>query len=147
MWVLADVYEPDVPKVRLGEAVRVTLPCCPQDRYVGTVAHIGAAVDKDSRTLKVRAVVPNPRGVLKGEMFVKVSIDMGSSQALTLPQSAIQRSDGATFVLLEKGKGEYERRPVKTGPEFDGLTEILEGVTPQDRVVSTGGVLLKRDAQ
>jgi cobalt-zinc-cadmium efflux system membrane fusion protein len=147
MWVLADVYEPDVPKVRLGEAVRVTLPCCPQDRYVGTVAHIGAAVDKDSRTLKVRAVVPNPRGVLKGEMFVKVSIDMGSSQALTLPQSAIQRSDGATFVLLEKGKGEYERRPVKTGPEFDGLTEILEGVTPQDRVVSIGGVLLKRDAQ
>jgi cobalt-zinc-cadmium efflux system membrane fusion protein len=147
MWVLADVYEPDVPKVRLGEAVRVTLPCCPQDRYVGTVAHIGAAVDKDSRTLKVRAVVPNPRGVLKGEMFVKVSIDTGSSQALTLPQSAIQRSDGTTFVLLEKGKGEYERRPVKTGPEFDGLTEILEGVTPQDRVVSIGGVLLKRDAQ
>ena len=147
MWVLADVYEPDVPKVRLGEAVRVTLPCCPQDRYMGKVAHIGAAVDKDSRTLKVRAVVPNPRGVLKGEMFVKVSIDTGSSQALTLPQSAIQRSDGATFVLLEKGKSEYERRPVKTGPEFDGLTEILEGVTPQDRVVSTGGVLLKRDAR
>ena len=147
MWVIADVYEPDVPKVRLGESVRVTLPCCPQDRYQGKVAHIGAAVDKDSRTLKVRAVVPNPGGILKGEMFVKVSIDTGSSQALTLPQSAIQRSDGATFVLLEKSKGEYERRTVKTGPEFDGVTEILEGVTPQDRVVSTGGVLLKRDAR
>lgn len=147
MWVLADVYEPDVPKVRLGEAVRITLPCCPQQRYEGRVTHIGAAVDKDSRTLKVRAVVPNPGGVLKGEMFVKVSIDTGSAPALTLPQSAIQRSDGATFVLLEKGKGEYERRLVKTGPEFDGLTEVLEGVTPQDRVVSTGGVLLKRDAR
>jgi cobalt-zinc-cadmium efflux system membrane fusion protein len=147
MWVLADVYEPDVPKVRLGESVRVTLPCCPQDRYHGKVAHIGAAVDKDSRTLKVRAIVPNPGGILKGEMFVKVSIDTGSSQALTLPQSAIQRSDGTTFVLLEKGKGEYERRSVKTGAEFDGLTEILEGVTTQDRVVSTGGVLLKRDAR
>lgn len=147
MWVLADVYEPDVPKIRLGEAVRVTLPCCPQNRYEGKVAHIGAAVDKDSRTLKVRAVVPNPGGILKGEMFVKVSIDTGSAQVLTLPQSAIQRSDGATFVLIEKGKGEYERRAVRTGVEFDGLTEILEGVTPQDRVVSTGGVLLKRDAR
>ena len=147
MWVLADVYEPDVPKVRLGEAVRVTLPCCPQDRHVGKIAHIGAAVDKDSRTLKVRAVVPNPGGILKAEMFVKVSIDTGSSQALTLPQSAIQRSDGSTFVLLEKGKGEYERRSVKTGPDFEGLTEVLDGVTAQDRVVSTGGVLLKRDAK
>ena len=147
MWVLADVYEPDVPKVRLGETVRVTLPCCPQDRYQGKITHVGAAVDKDSRTLKVRALVPNPGGVLKGEMFVKVAIDTGSSSVLTLPQSAIQRADGTTFVLLERGKGEYERRPVKTGPDFDGLTEIVEGVTPQDRVVSTGGVLLKRDAK
>ena len=61
--------------------------------------------------------------------------------------SAIQRTDGTTFVLLEKGKGEYERRTVKTGAEFDGMTEILDGLTPQDRVVSTGGVLLKRDAR
>src|SRR5882724_4880860 len=147
MWVLADVYEPDVPKVRLGQAMHVTLPCCPQDRYVGKVVHIGAAVDKDSRTVKVRAVVTNPGGVLKGEMFVRVAIDTGSWQVLTLPQSAIQRADGSTFVLLEKGKGEYERRSVKTGPDFDGLTEIVDGITAQDRVVSTGGVLLKRDAR
>lgn len=147
MWVLADVYEPDVPRVKLGQAVRVTLPCCPQDRYEGTVANIGAAVDKETRTLKVRAVVPNSGGVLKAEMFVKAAIDIGSSQALTLPQSAIQRTDGQTFVLLAMEKGEYVRRTVKTGAEFDGVTEILEGVTPQDRVVSTGGVLLKRDAR
>jgi cobalt-zinc-cadmium efflux system membrane fusion protein len=147
MWVVADVYEPDVPKVRLGQAMRVTLPCCPQDRYVGKVVHIGAAVDKDSRTVKVRAVVTNPGGVLKGEMFVRVAIDTGSWQVLTLPQSAIQRADGSTFVLLEKGKGEYERRSVKTGPDFDGVTEVVDGVTAQDRVVSTGGVLLKRDAR
>ncbi|HEV2055391.1 MAG TPA: efflux RND transporter periplasmic adaptor subunit [Methylomirabilota bacterium] len=147
MWVLADVYEPDVPRVKLGQAVRVTLPCCPQDRYEGTVANIGAAVDKETRTLKVRAVVPNRGGSLKAEMFVKAALDTGSSQALTLPQSAIQRTDGQTFVLLAKEKGEYERRTVKTGADFDGVTEILEGVTPQDRVVSTGGVLLKRDAR
>jgi cobalt-zinc-cadmium efflux system membrane fusion protein len=147
MWVVADVYEPDVPKVRLGQAMRVTLPCCPQDRYAGKVVHIGAAVDKDSRTVKVRAVVTNPGGVLKGEMFVRVAIDTGSWQVLTLPQSAIQRADGSTFVLLEKGKGEYERRSVKTGPDFDGVTEVVDGVTAQDRVVSTGGVLLKRDAR
>jgi multidrug efflux pump subunit AcrA (membrane-fusion protein) len=91
--------------------------------------------------------VPNPGGVLKAEMFVKAMIDTGSSQTLAVPQSAIQRTDGTTFVLLEKGKGEYERRTVKTGAEFDGMTEILDGLTTGDRVVNTGGVLLKRDAR
>jgi RND family efflux transporter MFP subunit len=147
MWVLADVYEPDVPRVKRGQAVRVTVPCCPKDRYEGTITNIGAAVDKESRTLKVRAVVPNPGGTLKAEMFVRAMIDTGSSQALAVPQSAIQRTDGMTFVLLEKGKGEYERRTVKTGADFEGMTEILDGLTPEDRVVNTGGVLLKRDAR
>ena len=147
MWVLVDVYEPDVPKVKRGQVVRVVLPCCPQDKYEGTITNIGASVDKESRTLKVRAVVRNPGGVLKAEMFVKAVIDIGASQALSLPQSAIQRTDATTFVLRETAKGDYERRIVKTGGDFDGMTEILDGLTPQDRVVSTGGVLLKRDAR
>jgi membrane fusion protein, heavy metal efflux system len=144
MWVLADIYEPDVPRVHLGQTVRVTLPCCPQDRYAGKVTNIGASIDKDSRTLKVRAVVPNTAGSLKAEMFVKVVIDTGSSQVLTVPQSAIQRIDGNTFVLAPKGKDSYERRPVKVGAEFDGAVEILEGLTPQDLVVTSGAILIKQ---
>ncbi len=147
MWILADVYEPDVPRVRLGQTVRITLPCCPRESYEGKVTGIGAAIDKESRTLKIKAVVPNAGGTLKAEMFVKASIETGASQVLTLPQSAVQRQDGQTFVLLDKGRGEYARRAVKTGAEFDGVVEVLEGVTSQDRVVSTGGVLLKRDAR
>ena len=147
MWILVDIYEPDVPRVRLGQTVRVTLPCCPQDRHEGKVANIGAAIDKDSRTLKIRVVVPNVGGTLKAEMFVKAAIETGASQVLALPQSAIQRQDGQTFVLLEKAPGEYARRAIRTGAEFDGVVEILDGVTAQDHVVSTGGVLLKRDAR
>ena len=63
---------------------------------------------------------------------------------LTVPQSAIQRSDGTIFVLVEKEKGVYDRRTIKTGAEFDGVAEIVEGLTPQDRVVSAGGILLKQ---
>ncbi len=147
MWVVADIYEPDVPKVRLGQKVRVTLPCCPQDRYEGTVTNIGAAIDKDSRTLKVRAVVPNRGSVLKGEMFVKAAIDTGTRQALTVPQSAVQREDGQTFVLLAQGTEGYRRRPVRIGAEFDGVVEVLEGLGTGDRVVSTGAILLGQDTK
>lgn len=84
MWVVADVYEPDVPKIRLGQAVVVTLPCCPGDRYEGRVVNISDAVDKETRTLKVRAVVPNRDRSLKAEMFVKVAIDTGATRVLSL---------------------------------------------------------------
>jgi len=147
MWVVADVYEPDVPRVRLGQAVLVTPPCCPNERYEGRVVNIADAVDKETRTLKVRSMVPNRGRSLKAEMFVKVVIGTGSTQVLALPQGAVHREGGATFVLVEHGKDEYERRPVTLGPELDGSVEVREGVTPKDRVVSAGGILLKKAAK
>jgi RND family efflux transporter MFP subunit len=147
MWVVADVYEPDVPKVRTGQAVIVTLPCCPGERYDGRIVNISDAVDKETRTLKVRAVVPNQDRTLKAEMFVKVTIDTGTARALSLPQGAIHRAGSETFVLLQRGKDDYVRRPVKLGQEIDGSVEILAGVTPGDRVVSSGGILLKKDVK
>ncbi len=144
MWVVADVYEPDVPKVRLGQMVAITLPCCPGERYEGRLSYINDSVDPQTRTVKVRAAVPNRGRALKGEMFVKVAIVTGSAKILTLPQSAIQRENNETFVLVAKGKDEYERKPVKLGAELDGFVEVLGGVTSQDRVVSTGSILLKK---
>jgi len=144
MWVVADVYEPDVPRIRLGEPVVVTPPCCPADRYEGRIINIADAVDKDTRTLKVRTIVPNRDRSLKAEMFAKVVIETGSMRALALPQSAIQREGGKAFVLVERGKDEYERRPVTLGLELNGSVEVLEGVAPTDRVVATGGILLKK---
>lgn len=144
MWVLADVYEPDVPTVHLGQAAAVTLPCCQGTRYEGRVSYISDSVDPQTRTVKVRVVVPNRGRALKAEMFVKVTISTGSAKVLTLPQSAIQRENNETFVLIVKGKDEYERRPVKLGADIDGVVEVLDGVTSKDRVVSTGSILLKR---
>jgi cobalt-zinc-cadmium efflux system membrane fusion protein len=146
MAVLADIYEPDVPRVHRAQPVSVTLPCCPGERYAGTVVNVGEAVDKDSRTLRARAVVRNRGRALKAEMLVKVAIDTSSSRVLALPQSAIQRKEGITFVLVQQGKDEYQPRPIKTGAEFDGLVEVLEGLTPADRVVTTGGILLRQSA-
>ena len=144
MWIVADVYEPDVPKIALGQAVTVMLPCCPDQRYDGRVAYISDTVDKDTRTVKVRAVVPNRGRSLKAEMFVRVAIATGDIHALMIPQSAVHREGSETFVLVEKGKDEYERRPVKLGAEVSGNVEVIAGVAPADSVVATGSILLKR---
>jgi cobalt-zinc-cadmium efflux system membrane fusion protein len=144
MWVVADVYEPDVPRVQRGQRVVVTLPCCPNDRFEGAIDYISDVVDKDTRTVKVRALVPNRGRTLKAEMFVKVAIATGVGRVLTLPVSAVHRDEGQTFVLLERGKNEYARRPVQLGAEMNGAIEIRDGVTPADRVVAAGSILLKK---
>jgi len=147
MWVLADVYEPDVPKVRMGQTATVTLACCPGEPYEGRVTYISDSVDPQTRTVKVRVVVPNRKRALKAEMFVKVAILTGSARVLTLPQSAIHREEGETFVLIAGEKDQYDRRPVKVGADLDGVVEILDGVSPQDRVVGSGSILLKKTAK
>jgi len=147
MWVLADVYEPDIPRVQRNQPVTVTLPCCPNERWEGRVSYISDVVDKDSRTIKVRAVVPNRGRILKSEMFVRVAIATGSVRTLSVPQSAIHRESGDTFVLVEKARNDYERRTVKLGADLDGAVEILQGLEPGEQVVTTGSILLKRTAK
>ena len=147
MWVLADVYEPDVASVKPGQALAVRLPCCPGERYEGQVAYISDSVDRETRTVKVRGAVPNRGRALKAEMFVKVSIATGTLRALTIPQSAVHREGGATFVLVATGKDAYGRRPVTLGVDVDGAVEVQRGLSPEDRVVSQGSILLKKSAK
>lgn len=147
MWVLADVYEPDIVRVRVGQPLTVTLPCCPDERFEGRVTYISDSVDPQTRTVKVRAVVPNRGRMLKAEMFVKVAIATGSVRALTIPPSAVHREDGRAFVMVETGPDRYERRPVTLGAERDGAVEVRSGLTPADRVASTGSILLQKPAR
>ncbi|HET7341241.1 MAG TPA: efflux RND transporter periplasmic adaptor subunit [Methylomirabilota bacterium] len=147
VWVVADVYEPDVPRLRRGEPMTVTLRCCPGERYEGAVSYISDAVDKDTRTVKVRAVVPNRGRALKAEMFVNVALATGTTRVLTLPQDAVHREGAATFVLIATGPGAAERRPVRLGADLGDRVEVVSGVVPGDRVVGRGSILLKSSAQ
>lgn len=147
MWVVADVYEPDVAYVKPGQSMVVRLPCCPTAPFEGQISYISDSVDPQTRTVKVRGAVSNRQRTLKAEMFVKVSIATGTAQVLTIPQSAIHRENGTIYVLVETANHTYERRPVTLGSDFDGAVEVQRGVTPEDQVVSQGSILLKKTAR
>jgi len=143
MWVVADVYEPDVPKLRRDEPMVATLRCCPGERYGGRVSYISDAVDKETRTVKVRSIVANRGRTLKAEMFVNVAISTGTARVLTIPQSAVHREGSETYVLLAKAKDQLERRPVTLGDDLGDAVEVASGLGVDDRVVGTGSILLK----
>jgi cobalt-zinc-cadmium efflux system membrane fusion protein len=143
MWVVADVYEPDVPRLRLDEPMVATLRCCPGERYEGRVSYISDAVDKETRTVKVRSTVGNRGRTLKAEMFVNVAIATGTTRVLTLAQSAVHREGAETYVLVARGKDQLERRSVVVGEDLGDAVEITSGLGADDRIVSTGSILLK----
>jgi len=143
MWVVADVYEPDVPRLRRDEPMVASLRCCPGERYEGRVSYISDTVDKETRTVKVRSIVANRGRALKAEMFVNVAISTGTTRALTIPQSAVHREGSAVYVLVAKAKDRLERRPVVLGDDLGDAVEVTSGLGVDDRVVSTGSILLK----
>jgi len=143
MWVVADVYEPDVPRLRRDEPMVATLRCCPGERYEGRVSYISDAVDKETRTVKVRSTVLNRGRTLKAEMFVNVAIATGTTRALTVPQSAVHREGREVYVLVAGASDQLERRPVVLGDDLGDAVEVTGGLGPGDRVVGTGSILLK----
>jgi cobalt-zinc-cadmium efflux system membrane fusion protein len=93
--------------------------------------------------VKVRSTVVNRGRALKAEMFVNVTIATGAARALTIAQSAVHREGGETYVLIAKTKDELERRPVVLGADLGDAVEVTSGLGVDDRVVSTGSILLK----
>lgn len=137
VWVLADVYESDVPKVRIGQQMKVIADAYPDEVYEGEVAFVHNEVDPQTRTTQVRIVINNRGERLKQNMFVRVMLGVGASDAVTVPSSAVQNDKGLDVVFVEEKKGIFRRTLVQVKGSFGDRT-IVEGVDA-GRTVATSG--------
>ena len=141
VWVLADVYEKDIPKVQIGQSVRVVADALPSLFYEGEVAFIHNEVDEKTRTTKVRVVVDNPGEKLKQNMFVRVALGTTKGVQILVPTSAIQKSAGLDVVFVEEVSGTYRRTIVQVQGSLGDRT-IVKGVESGKRVVTEGSYQL-----
>lgn len=148
VWIQADLPEAALAKVRVGAAATVTVPAYPGESFSGRVDLIGAALDKDTRTVAARIVVPNADGRLKPEMFATATIDSGAEQreALLLPDAAIVLMQGQPTVFVFE-QGAYEARLVEPGERSGGRTVLKSGVKAGEQVVTAGAYALKARQQ
>ncbi len=148
LWVIVDIYEKDLPLIRPGEAVRVHAAAWPDADFDGRIDYVGDTVDPASRTIKVRATVDNHQLLLKPEMFVTATVSSSRSvTVLTVPLAAVHgEGAGQTYVFTVVGNDRVVRRPVTLGSRWDGRVAITDGLSAQDRVVTTGSILLKAEA-
>lgn len=143
-WMIASVNEEYLPNLKEGMPVRVFVMAYPGHAFAGKITKLGEELDPTTRAVKVRVEIPNPKGLLKPEMYATAEIELDrSAAALFVPQPAIQEVNGANSVFVAQPGGRFEARPVRLGRTVGSQSEILEGLRPGERFVTAGSYVLK----
>ena len=147
VWIIADVYEYEVPLVKVGQQVRVTLPYSSGETLRATVSFINPVLDPMTRTVKVRIAVHNPGLVLKPDMFTNIEIMVTSGPRLVIPREAVLDSGTRQIVYVEKEPGVFEMRKVTLGQRGETFVEVVKGIKKGERVVTSGNFLIDSESQ
>jgi len=146
LWILADVYEHDLPAVRLGMNVEVSVPYLPGKSWKGPVTYIAPTVDEKTRTIKVRIEVDNRGAALKPDMFADVFLRVDLGFGLALNESAVIDAGDRRLVFLDRGEGRYEPREVTLGLKAGRFFQVLAGLEEGDLVVTSANFLLDSES-
>jgi cobalt-zinc-cadmium efflux system membrane fusion protein len=147
VWVLLNIHEKDLAKVKQGTTVKIHTESYPGEVFAGKVAYIGNVVDPQTRTVPLRVEVPNPRARLKPGMFATAEVVTGisSTEAIIIPSSAIQKIEGKPSVFVQGKDGSFAKRELELGREFGNSVEVKAGLKEGEQVVVTGAFTLKSE--
>lgn len=148
VWVIADVAEADVGLIKLGTPAQIAFRAYPNVPVEGRVTLIYPEVKAETRTARIRIEVPNPDGRLKADMYADVVFRVGVDglPVVTVPNSAVIDSGTQQLVLVARGEGRFEPRPVKLGRRGYGYREVLGGVREGEEVVTTATFLIDAES-
>jgi membrane fusion protein, heavy metal efflux system len=144
VWVLVNVYQKDLPYVRVGDSVSIQTESYP-DVFHGKIAYVAASLDPNTRTLQARIETPNPGDKLKKDMYVVATVNAGAiKHAIALPDAAVLRdNENQPFVYVAAASNQFSRRSVTLGESLNGHTEITSGLKAGERVIGNGSLFLQ----
>jgi Cu(I)/Ag(I) efflux system membrane fusion protein len=146
LWVLADVYESDLPSVRTGMEAELSVPYLPGQKWRGPVTYVAPTVEEKTRTVKVRVEVKNRGEDLKPGMFADVLLESDLGPGLVVPDNAVINAGQRLLVFLDLEGGRLEPREVQTGARIGEGFEVLSGLAEGDRVVTSANFLVDSES-
>jgi Cu(I)/Ag(I) efflux system membrane fusion protein len=146
LWVLADVYESDLPSVRAGMRGDLTVPYLPGRRWSGSVSYIAPTVEEKTRTIKVRLEVDNEGDLLKPDMFADVFLKTDLGAGLVVPESAVIAAGDRKLVFVDRTGGRLEPREVGLGPKLQSGFQVLRGLAEGEMVVTSANFLIDSES-
>jgi cobalt-zinc-cadmium efflux system membrane fusion protein len=144
VWVLVNVYQKDLPFVRVSDEVTIQTDAYPE-AFNGRISYIAAALDPNTRTLQARIVTRNPGEKLKKDMYVTAVVRAGTvKNAIAVPDAAVLRdTENEPFVYAEVSPNQFGKRSVTVGDSSNGQMQVLSGLKPGDRVIGDGSLFLQ----
>jgi Cu(I)/Ag(I) efflux system membrane fusion protein len=146
VWLYADIYEYELPFIRLGQQASIQLSYTPGETFTGRAIYIYPSLNPETRTAKVRFEIPNAHERLKPEMYANVEIKVPLGQKLAVPEGAIIDTGVRQMAILDKGNGYFEPREVKVGPKVEGYYEVIKGLKAGERVVTSANFLVDSES-
>jgi len=147
VWIEGDFYEYEARELHLGAEAKLTLPYEGEVRRVGRIAFVSPTLNPDSRTLRVRFEVDNPKLELKPGMFANVELSVDVREGLVIPDSAVIDTGERQVVFVSLGGGMFAPRQVTLGIRSNGKTEVLAGVVNGEQVAVRANFLLDSESQ
>lgn len=148
IWVYADIYEYEVPWVRIGQVAEMSLSYLPGKIFKGKVTYIYPYLETKTRTIKVRLEFENPNWELKPDMYADVRIQVEPKKnVLAIPKEAVIHSGLRTVIIVDKGHGFFEPRDVKIGLEATDYYEVLNGLNEGEKVVTSSQFLIDSESR
>ncbi len=144
VWVLVNVYQKDLPYVRVGDVVAIQTDTYPET-FHGRISYVAASLDPSTRTLQARIETNNPGEKLKKDMYVVATVNAGAiPNAIAVPDASVLRdSENQPFVYAGMSSNQFGRRSVTLGESLNGQTQITSGLKAGDHVIGNGSLFLQ----
>ena len=146
VWVVASLYERDLPRVRVGMVARFSTPGAAEDATTARVALIEPDVSAATRTTRVRLEASNPRTALRPGQYGEVTFELPASMALVVPRDAVIDTGGQQYVFVDRG-GRFEPRPVRVGELVGEQFAVTGGLSEGERVVVRGNFMIDSESR
>jgi Cu(I)/Ag(I) efflux system membrane fusion protein len=147
VWITADIYEFEMPLIKVGDAAVVQLSYFPGRQFNTRIDYIYPTLQGETRTLKARFTLPNEGGRLKPQMFTNVELKINLGRKLAVPADAVIDTGVRQIAYVDKGDGNFEPREVVTGVRAGDLVEVTAGLKAGDKVASAANFLIDSEAK
>jgi membrane fusion protein, copper/silver efflux system len=147
IWVLADIYEYEIPLIKVGQNAKITLSYYPGKEFTAKVDFIYPSLSGQTRTAKARFVLPNSNLLLKPQMFANIEMEIDLGKRFSIPETAVLETGTRQIVYVNMGDGYFAAQQIKTGERANGMIEVLSGLKDGEKVAFSAVFLIDSEAK
>lgn len=145
VWLVADIPEQSAGAIEVGKAVQAEIPALPGEAITGQLSFVSATVNPETRTVRTRMDLPNPRFRYKPAMLATITLMDGAERRQVVPSSAVVREGDGDAVFVQTGPNRFVLRNVLLGEEYRDMRVVLEGLHPGEKIVTAGAFHLNNE--